>query len=81
MSLYERHADELLSDNTHNAGYEQCKNCVYSGKPGTAAYSRCICEKYPLTNGNDQWATCKPDGIEDSSEICQHRQIKKQCVQ
>ena len=61
MGLYERHADELLSDNTHNAGYEQCKECVYSGKPGTAAYSRCICEKYPLS---------KKICIDDGSVIC-----------
>ena len=73
MGLYERHADELLSDNTNNAGYEQCKECVYSGKPGTAAYSRCICDKYPLSDGNDQWATSKPDGIEDGSLRCKFR--------
>lgn len=76
MDLFERHADEILSDNTNNPGYEQCEDCVYSGRPGTKAYQRCICEKYPLADGDDLWATSKPDGIEEGTKKCKYKKVR-----
>lgn len=71
QTIYERYGDERLSDNTHENFCEQCEQCVYWGKSGTAwdnKYNKGFCAKFPYPTG-------KPRYVINNEAPCPEREV------
>lgn len=69
MSLDDRHADEILTDNSAENWFSQCKNCIYNND-GTIhgnKYDKGYCVKYPYGTPG------KTHGIYTGEEKCIYR--------
>lgn len=70
MTLYERHKDEILTDNTQFHEYEQCRDCKHWGNGMdyfTNAYDKGNCDMF-------MYPDRKPTDIAQNKEKCKYRE-------
>lgn len=70
-TLDERYSDELLTDNTRLAKYEQCRDCIYrdDGTPFSNRYDKGCCQKFPHPSS-------KPMGVMKNTLECRFRRTE-----
>lgn len=68
LTLEERYADDILTDNTQFDNYKQCKNCAFRDKTAVrgveCGWKKGVCEIY-------QYPGWKPHEIMRNREVCE----------
>jgi hypothetical protein len=71
LTLEERYADDILTDNTQFENCKQCKACLFrdDGTIYSNDYRKCSCEMFP-------YPSMKPLGVINNKENCEYRVTK-----
>lgn len=68
-TLYERYKDEVLSDNSQNQDYKECRDCIHWNMGGEYdSYKKAICRKYPKM---------KPIGVIKNRSKCEFKEASQ----